>query len=77
VNDHTQQTFAKRHMTRLAFAYEFRVPYSTLADRVRKGEIALHFVENKIMIDVEEALRVVTIRKRAGPKVKPIVDLFA
>jgi hypothetical protein len=66
----------KTFMTRLAFAYEYRIPYSVVTDRVRKGEIALHFVDNKVQIEVEEALRA-CVRRKTGPKKIVRDDLFA
>jgi hypothetical protein len=72
------QTVTNQHktfMTRLAFSYEYRIPYSVVTDRVRRGEIALHFVDNKVQINVEEALKACE-RKRPGPP-KSVVDLFS
>jgi hypothetical protein len=71
-----QQTTSNKFMTRLAFAYEYKIPYSIVTDRVRRGEIALHFVDNKVQINVDEAL-VACERKR--PKKAEVVhnDLFS
>ena len=67
----------KQFMTRLAFSYEYRIPYSVITDRVRRGELALHFVDNKVQINVEEALKACE-RKRPGPPPKSSpVDLFS
>jgi hypothetical protein len=76
MNDQTPQTFVKKFMTRLAFSYEYRIPYSTITNRVRMGELALHFVENKVMIEVEEALKV-CVKRRSGQKTHRTPDLFA
>jgi hypothetical protein len=73
---HTVSDQHKKFMTRLAFAYEYRIPYSVVTDRVRKGEIALHFVDNKVQIEVEEALRA-CVRRKTGPKKIVREDLFS
>lgn len=71
----------KLFMTRLAFAYEYKIPYSLVSDRVRRGEITLHFVDNKVQIEVEEALRACVRKRPRKPdsNVLPMVrnDLFA
>ena len=67
-------TLANKFMTRLAFAYEYKVPYSVVMDRVRRGELALHFVDSKVQINVEEALKACE-RKRQPKPVR--TDLFA
>jgi hypothetical protein len=51
------QSFTNRYMTRLAFAKEYKIPYTIVTDRVRRGEIALHFVDERVMINVAEALK--------------------
>lgn len=67
----------KKFMTRLAFAYEYKIPYSTVVDRVRKGHIELYFVDNKVQINVEEALKACE-RRRPDPAPKAVRDdLFA
>lgn len=68
------QTAAHKFMTRTDFAYEFRIPYSIVSDRIRRGEIALHFIDNKVQINVEEALKA-CVRKRQRRSVRE--DLFA
>jgi hypothetical protein len=70
------QGATNKFMTRLAFAYEYKIPYSTVTDCIRRGEIALHFIDNKVQIEVEEALRA-CVRKRLGPKKIVRDDLFA
>lgn len=64
-------------MTRLDFAYKHKIPYSIVTDRIRRGEIALHFVDNKVQINVEEALKA-CVRRRPG-RVASLIreDLFA
>jgi len=69
-------TNTSKFMTRLAFAYEYKIPYSIVTDRVRRGEIALHFIDNKVQIEVEEALKACE-RKRSGPAKRVRDDLFA
>jgi hypothetical protein len=32
-------------MTRTDFMFKYRIPYATIADRVRKKEIELHLIE--------------------------------
>jgi hypothetical protein len=54
----------KKYMTRLAFSYEYKVPYAIVMDRVRRGELVLHFVDNRVQIDIEEALKVCVRRQR-------------
>jgi hypothetical protein len=73
---HTRETEHKPFMTRLAFAYEYKVPYSVVMDRVRRGELALHFVDNKVQINVEEALKA-CVRKRQPKSAVTTNDLFA
>ena len=70
----TAQGFDGKYMTKLAFAYEFNIPYSTLADRIRRGEIPLHFIDNKIQINVTEALKAC---KSKRPQKKSMKDLFS
>jgi hypothetical protein len=80
MNAQTMRTNAKQFMTRLAFSYEYKIPYSIVMDRVRKGELALHFVDGKVQINVEEGLSACQ-RKRPprGAEVdRPLPgDLFA
>jgi hypothetical protein len=64
----------KKFMTRLAFSYEYKIPYTIVMDRVRRGELAVHFVDSKVQIDVEEALKA-CVRKRQPRPVR--ADLFA
>lgn len=64
----------KKFMTRLAFAYEYKIPYTIVMDRVRRGELAVHFVDNNVQIDVEEALKACE-RKRQPRSIR--ADLFA
>jgi hypothetical protein len=71
---HTRANEHTPFMTRLAFAYEYKVPYSVVMDRVRRGELALHFVDNKVQINVEEALKA-CVRKRQPKPIRD--DLFA
>ena len=59
--------------TRLAFAYEYKIPYAIVMDRVRRGELALHFVDGKVQINVEEALKAC---ERKRPQ-KSAADLFS
>jgi hypothetical protein len=67
---------AKKFLTRLAFAYEYKVPYAVVMDRVRRGELALHFVDNKVQIEVEEALKA-CVRKRQPKAARDLsTDLF-
>jgi hypothetical protein len=51
------QSLTNQYMTRLAFAKEYKIPYTIVTDRVRRGEIALHFVDERVMINVAEALK--------------------
>jgi hypothetical protein len=74
-NLQTLATPHKEFMTRPDFAYEFRIPYSIVSDRIRRGDIALHFVDNKVQINVEEALKA-CVRKRSGPAKRVREDLF-
>jgi hypothetical protein len=67
----------REFMTRIDFAYEHKIPYSIVTDRIRRREIALHFVDNKVQINVDEALKA-CVRRRSGPVAKAISeDLFA
>lgn len=61
-------------MTRLAFAYEYRIPYSIVSDRIRRREIELHLIDRKIQINVEEALKAC---KPKRPKKVETNDLFS
>jgi hypothetical protein len=70
------QNTANKFMTRMDFAYEYRIPYSIVTDRIRRGDIALHFIDNKVQINVEEALKA-CVRKRSGPAKRVREDLFA
>jgi hypothetical protein len=67
------QSLANQFMTRLAFAYEYKIRYSIVMDRVRRGELALHFVDDKVQINVEEALKA-CVRKRQPKSISE--DLF-
>jgi hypothetical protein len=62
------QHVPSKFMTRLAFAYEYKIPYSIVTDRVRRGAIALHFVDNKVQIDVEEALKACVRMRQRKPE---------
>jgi hypothetical protein len=69
------QNSANKFMTRLAFSYEYKIPYSIVMDRVRRGELSVHLVDGKVQINVEEALKACE-RKRPKP-VSIVDDLFA
>jgi hypothetical protein len=69
-----EQDFANEFRTRRDFAFEFNVPYSTLNDRVRRGEVKLHFIDNKVQINVEEALKACAPKRQ---KKLSRYDLFA
>jgi hypothetical protein len=73
---HNLQTLANKFMTRLAFSYEYRIPYSIVVDRVRRGELSVHFIDGKVQINVEEALKACE-RKRQPRSVRASNDLFA
>ena len=66
--DNTPKTF----IARMDFSYKHRVAYSTLARCIREGKIALHLINNKVLIDEEEALAVTSkiVRRHRNP------DLF-
>jgi hypothetical protein len=68
------QTLANHFRTRRDFAFEFNVPYSTLNDRVRRGDVKLHFIDNKVQINVEEALKACAPKRQ---KKLSRYDLFA
>jgi hypothetical protein len=75
---HDLQTFSTQYMTRLAFSKEHKIPYSVVSDRVRRGEIELHFVDERVMINVAEALKACERKPRGGTRPKVVtVDLFA
>jgi hypothetical protein len=63
----------KTFIQRMDFSYKHKVPYSTLAKCIREGKITLHFIDNKIQIDEEEALAVTSKIVRRSRK----IDLFA
>jgi hypothetical protein len=67
-----------KFMTRLAFAYEYKIPYSIVMDRARRGELSLHFIDGKVQINVEEALKACE-RKRPPRPAGDLTstDLFA
>ena len=67
------QSLSSEYRTRFAFAYEFNISYSIVMDRVRRGELAVHYVEGKTLINVAEALKACE-RKRLR---KLANDLFA
>jgi hypothetical protein len=69
------QNSANKFMTRLAFSYEYKIPYSIVMDRVRRGELSVHLVDGKVQINVEESLKACE-RKRPKP-VSIVDDLFA
>ena len=68
------ESLANKFMTRPDFSLEYKIPYSTVTDRVRKGEIALHFIDNKVQINVDEALKACVLQRRSR-RVRE--DLFA
>jgi hypothetical protein len=70
-------TLANKFMTRPDFSHEYRIPYTTVSDRCRKGEIALHFIDNKIQINVAEALKACELKRQRGPRRAVRDDLFA
>jgi hypothetical protein len=78
------QLSTNQFMTRLAFAYEYKIPYSIVVDRVRRGELALHYVDGRVMINIEKALKACE-RKRPSHRAKVVTvsvsesksDLFA
>lgn len=70
-------TYTNQYMTRLAFAQEHMIPYTTVCDRVRRGEIALHLIDGRVMINVAEAIRA-CVRKPKYNKARIVtVDLFS
>jgi hypothetical protein len=61
-------------MTRTDFMFKYRIPYATIADRVRKKEIELHLIDGKIQVNVQEALKACQSKR---PQRKDIArDLF-
>jgi hypothetical protein len=63
-------------MPRLDFCYKYNISYSTLSDRVRRGEVALHLIDQKIQINVEEAL--IACQPKPSRRRAPIVrDMFS
>jgi hypothetical protein len=70
----TAQDLTNEFRTRRDFSYEFNVPYSTLNDRVRRGEVTLHFIDNKVQVNVEEALKACAPKRQ---KKLSRYDLFA
>jgi hypothetical protein len=70
-----QPTESSTFIARMDFSDKHKVPYSTLAKAIREGKIELHFINNKILINEEEALAVTSkiVRQRRSPK----ADLFA
>jgi hypothetical protein len=71
---HHQEPVARKFMTRQDFSYEYKITYSTVTLRIRQSLIALHFIDNKVQINVEEALRACTTTR--GPRFIR-KDLFA
>lgn len=71
-----RQTLATQYMTRLGFAKEYKVPYSVVADRVRRGQITLQFVDDRVMINVAEALKACERRPRGTQNKAKVVTLF-
>jgi hypothetical protein len=77
MNIQTHKDYSNEFRTRLAFSYDFNVPYSTISNLIRKGEIELHLIDGKIQINVEEALKAyATVKKRTPTKLIG-QDLFA
>jgi hypothetical protein len=62
-------------MTRTDFMFKYRIPYATIADRVRKKEIELHLIDGKIQVNVQEALKACQSKRRSRKDVDR--DLFA
>jgi len=55
--------------------FKYRIPYATIADRVRKKEIELHLIDGKIQINIQEALKACESKR---PSRKDVAhDLFA
>jgi hypothetical protein len=72
------KAYENQFMTRFAFGKEHNVPGTVIADRVRRGEIALHLIDGRVMINVAEALKACVRRPRHYYKPKIVtVDLFA
>jgi hypothetical protein len=56
------------------FSRKYNISYATVHDRIHRGEIALHLINGKVQINVEEALKACEPRKRER---KILKDLFA
>lgn len=76
MNDQELQELTTKYMTRVAFVYEYKISYGLLADRVRRGEVALHFIDNKIQINVAEALTACRNKRSTHPEKQLVKDLF-
>jgi hypothetical protein len=62
-------------MTRTDFMYKYRVPYATIADRVRRGEIELHLIDGKIQVNAQAALKACQSKRQERKEIAR--DLFA
>jgi hypothetical protein len=62
----------KNFMTRSAFANKYRFQYYYVTEAIEKGQIATHYIDGKVYINVAEALSVLQSRRR-----KPKMNLFA
>jgi hypothetical protein len=65
---------AMSKLTKTDFKVKYGIAYATIADRVRRGQIGLHLIDGKIMIDEQEALEACQKRRIAKPDK---LDLFS
>jgi len=51
-------------MTRPDFSMQYIIPYSTVTDRVRRDDIAPHFIDNNVQSNIEEALNACILKRQ-------------
>jgi hypothetical protein len=62
------------YMTRPEYAFWSKIPYSTIMDYIRRGDIAMYLINGQVKINGAEATKVLDKRVR---KPRPRLDLFA
>ena len=71
-----KQPTDQEYATKSEIHYMFGVSYEKIRDRIRSGQLAIHLIDGKIMINVEEARKVLPNRS-SRKMTKADYDLFS
>jgi hypothetical protein len=58
-------------------AVEVKKPYGAIYYRVNRGDIASHLAHGRLLVDLEEVRRVMTLHERSQGRNRKPLDLFA